>query len=38
VTVDEEKITDVKTLYSADDLKDGKLVRRGKKAFKKVIS
>jgi tyrosyl-tRNA synthetase len=38
VTVDDEKVTDVKTLYSADDLKDGKLVRRGKKAFKKVIS
>ena len=38
VTVDDEKVTDVKTLYSADDLKDGKLVRRGKKAYKKVIS
>ncbi len=38
VTVDDEKVTDVKTLYSAEDLKDGKLVRRGKKAFKKVIS
>ena len=38
VTVDDEKVTDIKTLYSADDLKDGKLVRRGKKAFKKVIS
>ncbi len=38
VTVDDEKVTDVKTQYSAEDLKDGKLVRRGKKAFKKVIS
>ena len=38
VTVDDEKLTDVKTLYSAEDLKDGKLVRRGKKAFKRVIS
>ncbi len=38
VTVDDEKVTDVKTLYSAEDLKDGKLVRRGKKAYKKVIS
>ena len=38
VTVDDEKVTDIKTLYSAEDLKDGKLVRRGKKAYKKVIS
>lgn len=38
VTVDDEKITDIKTLYSAEDLKDGKLVRRGKKAYKKVTS
>ncbi len=38
VTVDDEKVTDVKTLYSAEDLKDGKIVRRGKKAYKKVIS
>ena len=38
VTVDDEKVTDIKTLYSADDLKDGKLVRRGKKAYKKVTS
>ncbi|MBO6008225.1 MAG: tyrosine--tRNA ligase [Lachnospiraceae bacterium] len=38
VTVDDVKVTDVKTLYSAEDLKDGKLVRRGKKAYKKVIS
>ena len=38
VTVDDEKVTDVKTLYSADDLKDGRIVRRGKKAYKKVTS
>ncbi|MBP5555951.1 MAG: tyrosine--tRNA ligase [Lachnospiraceae bacterium] len=38
VTVDDEKVTDIKTLYSAEDLKDGKLVRRGKKAYKKVTS
>jgi len=38
VTVDDEKITDIKTLYSAEDLKDGKLIRRGKKAYKKVTS
>ena len=38
VTVDDEKVTDAKTLYSVDDLKDGKIVRRGKKAYKKVVS
>jgi tyrosyl-tRNA synthetase len=38
VTVDDEKVTDVKTLYSAEDLKDGRIVRRGKKAYKKVTS
>ena len=38
VTVDDEKVTDIKTLYSAEDLKGGKLVRRGKKAYKKVTS
>ena len=38
VTVDDEKVTDIKTLYIAEDLKDGKLVRRGKKAYKKVTS
>ena len=38
VSVDEEKVTDVKTLYTKEDLKDGKLVRRGKKAFKKVTA
>ena len=38
VTVDDEKVTDIKTLYSAEDLKDGKLIRRGKKAYKKVTS
>ena len=38
VTVDDEKVTDIKTLYSAEDLKEGKIVRRGKKAYKKVTS
>ena len=38
VTVDDEKVTDAKTLYSVEDLKDGKIVRRGKKAYKKVVS
>jgi tyrosyl-tRNA synthetase len=37
VTVDGEKVADVKATFSADVLKNGVLVRRGKKAFKKVI-
>ena len=36
VTVDGDKVTDVKKTYTAEDLKDGILVRRGKKNFKKV--
>ncbi len=36
-TVDDAKVTDFKTKYTKDDLKDGKLVRRGKKTYKKVI-
>ena len=38
VTVDDEKVTDVRTVYTPDDLKDGKLIRKGKKNFKKVVS
>ena len=38
VSVDNEKITDVKTLFSAEDLKDGKVFKRGKKNFRKVIA
>ena len=38
VTVDGEKVTDVKTVYTKDDFAgDGKVVKRGKKSFKKVI-
>lgn len=37
VTVDGEKISDLKTFYSKEDFKDGKLVRRGKKNYKKVF-
>ena len=37
VTVDGEKVADVKATFSADVLKNGVLVRRGKKAFKKVV-
>ncbi len=37
VTVNDEKVTDIKTEYSKDDLAgDGILVKRGKKNFKKV--
>jgi len=37
VSVDGEKLTDMKKLYSADELKSGIVVKRGKKNFKKVI-
>ena len=37
VSVDGEKVADIKKLYSADELKNGIVVKRGKKSFKKVI-
>lgn len=37
VTVDGEKVTDVKSTYGEDALKSGLLIRRGKKKFCKVI-
>ena len=37
VTVNDEKVTDLKQKYSKEELKDGILVRRGKKTFKKVL-
>ncbi len=37
VSVDDEKVTDLKKSYSKDDLEKGILVRRGKKTFKKVL-
>ena len=37
VTVEGEKITDIKATYTAEVLKNGIVVRRGKKAFKKVV-
>jgi len=37
VTVDGEKIQDIRKSYTKDDLKDGILVRRGKKSYKKVV-
>ena len=35
--VDGEKVTDIKKLYTESELAEGIVVRRGKKAFKKVI-
>ena len=37
VTVDDEKITDISKSYSADELRKGIVVRRGKKNYNKVI-
>ena len=37
VVVNDEKITNLRHSFTADDLKDGILVRRGKKNFKKVV-
>ena len=37
VTVDDEKITDISKSYSANELKKGIVVRRGKKNYNKVI-
>ena len=37
VTVNDEKVTDIKAIFPADALTKGLVVRRGKKAFKKVI-
>ena len=37
VSVDGEKISDIKTFYSKSDLSDGKLLRKGKKTYMKVV-
>ena len=37
VSVDGEKIADIKTFYSKEDLAEGKLLRRGKKSYMRVI-
>ncbi|MCR5001085.1 MAG: tyrosine--tRNA ligase [Lachnospiraceae bacterium] len=37
VTVDGEKVTDLFLSFKPDDLRDGKVVKKGKKTFKKVI-
>ena len=36
VTVNNEKVTDIKKLYTKEELAEGLVVRRGKKAYKKV--
>ena len=38
VSIDDEKITDVKATFTKDDLKDGKVFKRGKKSFRKVVA
>ncbi len=37
VTVDGEKVTDIKTVYAREDMKEGLVIRRGKKSFKKIV-
>ncbi len=37
VTVDGEKIADIHKSYTADDLRKGVMLRRGKKSYKKVV-
>ena len=38
VSVDNEKVTDFKKTFTKSELADGKVFRRGKKSFKKVIA
>ena len=38
VAADDVKISDVKATFTKDDLKDGKVFRRGKKSFRKVVA
>ncbi len=38
VTLDGEKITDIAAAYTKQELADGKLLRRGKKSYKKVMA
>ena len=37
VTADGEKVTDIKKIYTAEDLANGIVLKRGKKSFKKVV-
>ena len=38
VSVDGEKIADIKTYYTKEDLKEGKLIRKGKKTYMRVVA
>ena len=38
VSIDNEKIIDFKAVFTAEDLKDGKVFRRGKKNFRKIVA
>ena len=37
-SIDNEKVTDVKAVYTKEQLSNGLIVRKGKKNFKKVVS
>ena len=37
VTVNDAKVGDIKTMYSASDFAEGLIVKRGKKNFRRVI-
>ena len=37
VSIDNDKVTDVRATFTKDDLKDGPVFRRGKKNFRKII-
>ena len=37
VTVDGDKVTDIKKLYTKEQLENGLVIRRGKKSFKKIV-
>ena len=37
VTVNDEKVADIKTMYTASDFSEGLIVKRGKKNFRRVI-
>ena len=37
VAVDDAKVTDIKATFPVADFADGIIIRRGKKAFKKVV-
>ena len=37
VSVNDVKVTDIKTSYTASDFSDGLLFKKGKKMFKKIV-